>query len=53
MAKGAANVVLDQYSSAASKTGNTSSKESAEFLKDVLNGRRDLNGNQIDDRYED
>ena len=50
--KAVANMFLDEYIRITKKTGNTSSRESAEFLKDYVNGKKDSNGNPIR-RYDD
>lgn len=51
--KGVANIVLDSYIDATKKTGNTSSRDSAETLKDMVNGKIDMNGNPITRREDE
>ena len=45
--KGAANIFLDSYASAAKQSGNKSTYDSAKILKDMVNGKIDLEGNPI------
>ncbi len=45
--KGAANAFLDEYEITAKRNGHYDTAQSAKNLKDLLNGKVDINGNPI------